>query len=134
MKETPLLLLLKLQSNLISGDEAKCFHTYKKMLNFPSSRPVAVRGLISLAATKKDKELFSNILNTTKIKKIPLGNFINEAFYFCFTNNDWDILINHIINRKPKEVKNTKLILGILKYNLAKQNYNNDNFKQANTI
>ena len=46
LSDTPLYLLLKLQNYLIKGNEAQCFNTYKRMLDFPASRPLAIKGLI----------------------------------------------------------------------------------------
>ena len=99
-----------------------------------SSSPIAIRGLISLASKKKDQELFSNILSTSKIKKIPISSFINDAFDFCFINNNWNILIDHIANRKKKDIKNIKPILSVLQYYLAKQSYEKGDLNEANNI
>ena len=134
LAETPLLLLLKLQNNLIKRNEAECFNTYKKMLKYNSSRPIAIRGLISLATKNKDKELFSNMLNSAKNFKISLDYFINEAFYFCIKNNDWKILKEHVDKEGKRNNKNIKHILSTLNYNLAKQFYENGSSEKANNI
>ena len=48
--DSTLYLLLKLQYYLIKGNQAQCFNTYKKMLDFSSSRPLAIKGLILIAS------------------------------------------------------------------------------------
>ena len=76
LNETPLFLLLKLQNYLIKGNEAQCFNTYKRMLDFPASRPLAIKGLILIANKKSDTELFSNMLNYAKNFNVPLEFFM----------------------------------------------------------
>ena len=78
LDETPLHLLLKLQNYLIKGNEGQCFITYKKMLGFSSSRPIAIRGLISIASKKNDPELYRNMLVSAKKSKVPFDNFVND--------------------------------------------------------
>ena len=134
LTETPLFLLLKLQNNLIKGNEAECFNTYKQMLKFHSSRPIAIRGLISLATKNNDKVLFSNMLNSAKTFKVSLDYFINEAFYFCIKNNNWRILKDHADKERKRNNKNIKSILSTLNYNLAKQCYEKGHREKANII
>ena len=62
---------MKLQYFLIKGNQAQCFNTYKKMLEFSSSRPLAIKGLILIANKNRDTELFSNMLSYSSFK-IPL--------------------------------------------------------------
>ena len=134
LNESPLLLLLKLQNNLIKGNESECFNTYKKMLNFHSSRPIAIRGLIVLATKNNDKVLFSNMLRSAATYNISIDYFINEAFYFCIKNDSWKILKEHASSRGKRKNKNLKNILGFLNYNLARKFYENGNLKEANNI
>ena len=47
------------------------------MLDFPASRPLAIKGLILIANKNGDTELFSNMLVSAKSFKIPL-----DIFYF----------------------------------------------------
>ena len=49
------------------------------MLDFPASRPLAVKGLIMIASKNSDTELFSNMLNSAKNFKVPLEYFIVDA-------------------------------------------------------
>ena len=79
LSTTPLYLLLKLQNHLIKGNEAQCFNTYKRMLDFSASRPLAIKGLILIANKNRDTELFSNMLSYSKNFKIPLEFFLFEA-------------------------------------------------------
>ena len=75
-------LLLKLQNYLIKGNEVQCFNTYKKMLDFSASRPLAIKGLILIANKNGDSELFSNMLVSAKSFKMPLDTFIFELEMF----------------------------------------------------
>ena len=134
LKESPLLLLLKLQNSLIKKNEADCFITYKKMLDFPASSPVAIRGLISLAAKNHDKELFSNILHSAKIKKVSLTYFIDEAFNFCIKNDGWEILKKFSLSHRQKGNKDMKTFLNIIDFNLAKQHFEKGSLEEANHV
>ena len=57
------------------------------MLDFPASRPLAVKGLILIASKNSDTELFSNMLNSAKFK-VPLEYFIIDAIKFCIKNSN----------------------------------------------
>ena len=48
------------------------------MLGFSSSRPIAIRGLISIASKKNDPELYRNMLVSAKKSKVPFDNFVNN--------------------------------------------------------
>ena len=117
LKETPLLLLLKLQSHLIKNDEAYCFNTYKKMLGFPSTRSIAIKGLITIASKNNDLELFSNMLESANTFKLPLNIFLSEAYKFSKKNNNWSILKKYIKKKSKNNKENN--IISILNYNMA---------------
>ena len=131
LKQSPLLLLLKLQNGLIKKNEVDCFNTFKKMLDFPASSPIAIRGLISLATKNSDKELFSNILNSAKLKKVSLNYFIDEAFNFCIKNDSWEVLKNFSSNEKKKDYRNMKTFLSFIDFKLAEKNFNKGNLNEA---
>ena len=121
LTETPLYLLLKLQNYLIKGNEVQCFNTYKKMLEFSTSRPLAIKGLILIANKNSDYELFSNMLDYAKNFKIPLEFFLIEAVRFCMKNGKWIILkeyTNQPLKGLSKKVKNA---VSFLNFNLAKE-------------
>ncbi len=134
LKQTPLLLLLRLQYNLIKSNEAECFNTYKKMLNFQASRPIALNGLISIANKNNDQELYSNMLYTARSFKVPLDYYINNAFSFCLKNNNWQVLSNHISTDRKKNQKKFKYVNTILKYFKAKEYYEKGNSEKAMSI
>ena len=52
------------------------------MLDFPASRPLAIKGLILIANKNHDTELFSNMLTSAKTFKVPLEYFIFDAISF----------------------------------------------------
>ena len=120
LNDTPLYLLLKLQNYLIKGNEAQCFNTYKRMLDFSASRPLAIKGLILVANKNSDIELFANILENAKNLKIPLNLFIFEAIDFCVKNGQWDLLKEHtrISQKISNKIKNA---ISFLNFNLAKK-------------
>ena len=53
LKESPLLLFLKLQSNDTHTNEADNFKTLTKMLSYKITRPLALKGIINFANKKK---------------------------------------------------------------------------------
>ncbi|RPH06274.1 MAG: hypothetical protein CBC53_003770 [Alphaproteobacteria bacterium TMED93] len=121
LTETPLYLLLKLQNYLIKGNEVQCFNTYKRMLEFSSSRPLAIKGLILIANKNSDYELFSNMLNYAKNFKIPLEVFLIEAVRFCMKNGKW-IMLKEYTNQPLKGLaKKVKNAISFLNFNLAKE-------------
>ncbi len=121
LNETPLFLLLKLQNYLIKGNEAQCFNTYKRMLDFPASRPLAIKGLILIANKKSDTELFSNMLNYAKNFNVPLEFFIIDALKFCIKNNSWSLLKKFTKEIPKKNTANIKQAISFLNFNIAKQ-------------
>lgn len=134
LADTPLSLLMRLQGNTIKGNDAETFNTYKKMLKYTASRPIAIKGLISLSAKNDDKELFLNILNSARKNNVSLIYFISEAFNFSLKNNNWEILKEYASKEKIKNNKNMKNFLNILDFYLAKQDYEKGKFENAKNI
>ena len=131
LKETPLHLLLKLQNYLIKGNEVQCFNTYKKMLDFSASRPLAIKGLILIANKNGDSELFSNMLVSAKSFKMPIDTFIFESLKFCIQNGGWELLKEHTIQSSKKHSVKTRNAISFVNFNLAKENLEKGN--QENT-
>ena len=129
LADSPLSLLLSLQGNTIKGNDAETFNTYKRMLKFSASRPIAIKGLISLSTKNKDKELFLNILNSARKNKVSLIYFISEAFNFSLKNNNWKILKEYACKEKIKNNENMKNFLNILDFYLAKLDYEKESLK-----
>ena len=122
LSTTPLYLLLKLQNYLIKGNQAQCFNTYKRMLDFSASRPLAIKGLILIANKNRDTELFSNMLGYAKKFKVPLEFFLFEAIRFCTKNAKWSKL-KELTNQYPRRLSyEGKNAISILNFNLAKEN------------
>ena len=134
LSDTPLYLLLKLQNYLIKGNEAQCFNTYKRMLDFPASRPLAVKGLILIASKNGDTELFSNMLNSAKNFKVPLEYFIIDAIKFCIKNSSWDLLKKYTNEIPNKYTTNIKYAVSFLNFNIAKKNIEEGNQEKAKLI
>lgn len=134
LNETPLYLLLELQNYLIKGNEAQCFNTYKRMLDFPASRPLAVKGLILIANKNSDTELFSNMLNSAKTFKVPLELFIIDAVKFCIKNSSWSLLKKHTNETTKKYTANIKHAISFLNFNIAKKNIEEGNPEKAKLI
>ncbi|MEC8099824.1 MAG: hypothetical protein VX089_01270, partial [Pseudomonadota bacterium] len=122
---------LKLQASLIKGNEVECFNTYKKMLEYGSSRPIAINGLISFASKNNDTELFSNMLNSASNYKVSLEAFLTEAFNFCLKSQDWIILKEYVNKESRHKLKKIKSFLNILDYQLATQYYKKGEIKEA---
>ncbi len=129
--DSPLYLLLKLQYYLIKGNQAQCFNTYKKMLDFSSSRPLAIKGLILIANKNHDTELFSNMLSYSKNFKIPLEFFLFEAIRFCIKNGKWSLL-KELTKQPHRKLSNkSKNAISFLNYNLARENLEEGNPEKA---
>ena len=91
------------------------------MLEFSSSRPLAIKGLILIANKNSDYELFSNMLNYAKNFKIPLEFFLIEAVRFCMKNGKW-IMLREYTNQPLKGLgKKVKNAISFLNFNLAKE-------------
>jgi HemY protein len=119
---TPLYLLLQLQNYLIRGNEAQCFNTYKRMLDFSASRPLAIKGLILIANKNRDTELFSNMLVCAKKFKVPLEFFLFESIRFCTKNAKWSML-KELTSQYPRRLSYAgKNAISFLNFNLAKEN------------
>ena len=134
LKNKPLLLFLKLQDNLIKGNKVECFNTYKKMLEFKSTSPIAIKGLISLASKNNDAELFSNMLNKAKTLNVSVNSFINEAVYFSMKNDNWFVLKKYLEKEKSKNSLRIRSILSVLNYQIAYQYYTNGESEKAKII
>ena len=134
IKESPLYLLLELQNYIIKGNDAQCFSTYKKMLEFSASRPLAINGLISIANKNCDPELFSNMLNYASKYKVHLEFFIFEAIKFCIKNSDWNILKNYTNKSTEKLNNKVKNAISFLNFNLAKISLENNKTEEAKIL
>ena len=104
------------------------------MLDFPASRPLAVKGLILIASKNSDTELFSNMLNSAKNFKVPLEYFIIDAIKFCIKNSSWDLLKKYTNEIPNKYTTNIKHAISFLNFNIAKKNIEEGNQEKAKLI
>ena len=112
--DTPLFLLFTLQNHLSKGNDLECFNTLTKMLDFKSTEPIAIKGLINLAKKNNDRELFVNMLNKSKEQKVSSEWIVQEALSFCVANGSWKLLASFLEKNISKKQSKLIRILGLI--------------------
>lgn len=131
IKETPMMLLLKLQNQYYSDNHAESFKTLTKMLKYENTRPIGIKGIINIASKNNDLELFSNMLNNAKENSIPVSIIIQECVNFCIRNNNW-LDLSAFLDTLSKKNKNLVYnIRGLIDYHIAKDFFVNGEISKA---
>ena len=127
---SPSYLLLELQYFIYKRNSTKIFDTFKLMLKYNSTKPIAIKGLINVATKNKDVELFKNMLLKVNEIKLDHSLILNEGIKFCLNNNEWITLSNFLEEKKGpnKKMMNT---LSIINFKIAKDFYNKNDHKNA---
>ncbi len=130
LNDTPLLILLELQSSLYKGDQNNTFTLLTKMLDIQVLKPLAIKSLIAYSIKNKDQKLFNNILNKSLDKKIDFSWIQKDIFKFCNQNNNWNDLSNYLEKKISINNKTNKKILSIAYFQIALEHYY---LKETNT-
>ncbi len=130
---SPSYLLLQLQYFIYKRNSTKIFDTFKLMLKYDSTKPIAIKGLINVARKNKDVVLFKNMLLKANEIKLDHNLILNESIKFCLNNNQWITLSNFLEGKKGlnKKVMNT---LSIINFKIAKDFYNGNDHKNASVF
>ena len=96
LNDSPLLILLDLQSSLYKGDQNSTFTLLTKMLDVDVLKPLAIKSLITFSIKNNDLKLFNNILNKSLDKKVNFSWIQKDVFKFCIENNNWSDLLNYL--------------------------------------
>ncbi len=123
LNNSPLLILLELQSSLYRGDKNNTFTLLTKMLKIKVLKPLAIKSLITFSLQTKDKSLFNNILNESLDKRINFSWIKKDVFNFCVQNNNWNDLSNYLQKKVSIKNKTNKDILSIVYYQIAMGHY-----------
>ncbi|MDA9707889.1 hypothetical protein N9V56_00400 [Alphaproteobacteria bacterium] len=130
LNDTPLLILLELQSSLYKGDQNNTFTLLTKMLDIQVLKPLAIKSLIAYSIKNKDQKLFNNILNKSLDKKIDFSWIQKDIFKFCNQNNNWNDLSSYLEKKISINNKTNKKILSIAYFQIALEHYY---LKETNT-
>ncbi len=122
-QNTPLLLLLELQSSIFQNNDKASFLILTKMLEINVLKPIAIKGLISYAIRKKDFQLFKNILAKSIDKKFYFSWIKHEVFRFCIENSSWRILADYLESKRLSNKKENKLIISSVYFQIASDYY-----------
>ena len=122
-QNTPLLLLLELQSSIFQNNDKASFLILTKMLEINILKPIAIKGLISYSIRKKDFQLFKNVLAKSIDKKFHFSWIKNEIFRFCIENNSWKVLADYLENKSLSNKKENKLIISSVFFQVATDYY-----------
>ncbi len=114
LQHNPIFLLLSLQNYIAMKNEAQCFNTLSKMLEYNSTKPLAIKGLINIAQSNNDSELFVNMLKKSKEYKISIKWIIQEALNFCIHNGSWELLAGFLNDKLYKKHNSILHILSLI--------------------
>ena len=131
LKESPLLLFLKLQINDNRTNEADNFKILTKMLSYKVTRPLALKGIIKFANKKNDIELFNNMLSKSREYGISINLINNECISFCIKNNNWMDFSNFLKKKRLNKDTKTKNIEGLIDFQIANDFFLKGNKKKA---
>ena len=123
LNESPLLILLELQSSLYKNDQKNIFLILTKMLEMEVLKPLAIKSLIAFSVKNKDKSLFNNILNKSLDKKIDFSWIKKDVFKFCIQNNNWNDLANFLQKKLPISNKANRDMLSIIYFQTALEHH-----------
>ena len=131
LKESPLLLFLKLKDLDFNYNEGESFKTLTSMLNNEITRPLAVKKIIKLAMNNNDNELFYNMLHKSREHKISMPFIIYECLDFCIHNNDWLYFSNYLKKYNLKKNNQIKRIESLINYHIGKNFFINGEKSKA---
>ena len=119
LNDSPLLILLDLQSSLYKGDQNSTFTLLTKMLDVDVLKPLAIKSLITFSIKNNDLKLFNNILNKSLDKKVNFSWIQKDVFKFCIENNNWSDLLNYLKKKIKANNQINKEILSIAYFQTA---------------
>ena len=123
LNDSPLLILLELQSSIYKGDKNNTFTLLTKMLDIEVLKPVAIKGLITYSIKNKDLDLFNNVLYKSLDKKINFSWIQKDVFKFCIQNNIWKDLSKYLEKKISISNQKNKEILSIAYFQTALGHY-----------
>ena len=135
LKNSALLLLLELQNSILKKNDKDTFSALTKLLSDDTSKPLAIKGLISYAKKKKDIELFNNMLDKSLSKKINFNWINQDVVSLCIENNNWISLSQFLEKKFSMHNKKYRYMLSLVNYHIAKNYYlRDDNIKAKNYL
>ena len=123
LNNSPLLILLELQSSLYKSDRKSTFLLLTKMLEIKVLKPLAIKSFIAYSIKNKDINLFNNILNKSLDKKIDFSWIQQDVFKFCIQNNNWNDLASFLQKKLPLSNKENRNMLSIVYFQTALGHY-----------
>ncbi len=123
LTESPMLILLELQSSLYKGEKEKTFKLLNKMLDIRVLKPLAIKSLISYSIQNKDTNLFNNILNKSLDKKFDFFWIQKDVFNFFVQNNNWQDLAVYLQKKLTIKNKANRETLSIVYFQTALEYY-----------
>ena len=123
LNESPMLILLELQSSLYKGEKEKTFKLLNKMLDVRVLKPLAIKSLIAYSIQNKDTNLFNNILNKSLDKKFDFSWIQKDVFNFFVQNNNWKDLAVYLQKKLTIKNKSNTETLSIVYFQTASEYY-----------